>query len=151
MLDQAFELWDWLRNHRSVLWWSGAVSLVMFLGTLLVVPLLLVKIPEDYFTTPAGEDVEEMRGGNLALWLAFRIGKNLIGVLLVLMGVILLVLPGQGLLTILLGVTLLDLPGKRDLEVALLRRPSVHRAVNWLRRKSDRPPLALPGKVKSTD
>jgi hypothetical protein len=66
------------------------------------------------------------------------------------MGIALLVLPGQGLLTILLGITLLDLPGKRHLEIVLLRRPSVSRAVNWLRRKSGRPPLDLPAKSPST-
>jgi hypothetical protein len=54
-----------------------------------------------------------------------------------------LVLPGQGVLTILAGITLLNYPGKRRLELWLVRRPAIHRAIDWIRRRAGRAPLEL--------
>ena len=73
------------------------------------------------------------------------VGKNLLGVVLVIVGVILSLpgVPGQGLLTILLGVMLLDLPGKRRMEQWLVSRPNVLRFVNKLRERYGRPPLVV--------
>ncbi|HYG08570.1 MAG TPA: hypothetical protein VD835_01220, partial [Pyrinomonadaceae bacterium] len=62
----------------------------------------------------------------------------LFGVLMSLPGV-----PGQGVLTILMGVMLLDFPGKRRLELKLVSRPNVLRAINRIRQRFDRPPLQL--------
>ena len=42
-------------------------------------------------------------------WIGFLI-KNVLGVILVLMGLAMLVLPGQGVLTLLIGISLLDFP-----------------------------------------
>jgi len=144
MIERLSNFAHWVQTHPAVIWWSGAVSLAMFLGTLVAVPVLLVKMPEDYFTTSRHEKLEDWRGEHPLLRWSARILKNVLGTLLVILGLLLLVLPGQGLLTILLGITLLDLPGKRRLEVALLRQRGVARAVNWLRRKYNRPPLEMP-------
>lgn len=146
MAETLHNLMDWFGTHPAALWWSGAISLVMFVGTLIVVPILLVKMPADYFRKSPRRSGDDWLGQNPALRWTARISKNLLGLLLVLMGISMLVLPGQGLLTILLGVTLLDLPGKRRLEMALLRQRGVGKAVNWLRRKYHRPPLELPPK-----
>ena len=40
---------DWLQMHETMLWWMGAVSMLTFVGTLIVIPLLVVRIPTDYF------------------------------------------------------------------------------------------------------
>lgn len=146
MIDALTSAMDWFRENPAAMWWSGAVSLSMFIGTLLVVPVLLVKMPADYFINDRQEPPLDWREQHPALRWSGRIAKNVLGGLLVVMGILMLVLPGQGLLTILLGITLLDLPGKRRLEIALLRRPGVSRAVNWLRRKYDRAPLQMPAK-----
>ncbi len=69
-------------------------------------------------------------------------GKNALGYLFVLMGIAMLVLPGQGILTIMIGVTLLDFPGKYRLERWLVSRRPVLRSINWLRRCAGREPLA---------
>jgi hypothetical protein len=68
-----------------------------------------------------------------------------LGVALVLVGIPLVPLPGQGILTIFAGLLLLEFPGKRRVEIALIRRPGVLRAVNWLRRRAHRPPLEIEG------
>jgi len=73
------------------------------------------------------------------------IGKNILGVFLVVLGIILSIpgVPGQGLLTILLGVVLLDFPGKRHLERKLLSRQEIVKTIDRLRKKFDKPPLEL--------
>lgn len=69
------------------------------------------------------------------------VGKNLLGLVVLLMGIFMLVLPGQGLLTMLIGVLLLDFPGKYQAERWFIQRGPVLKAVNWLRRRRSKPPL----------
>src|SRR5439155_1676482 len=59
--------------------------------------------------------------------------KNLLGVLFVLAGIAMLVLPGQGLLTMLIGLSFLDFPGKRDQERKIISVPMVLQTINRLR------------------
>jgi hypothetical protein len=80
-----------------------------------------------------------------------RIVKNGLGILLVLLGLAMLVLPGQGLLTILMGIGLIDLPGKRRFEIALLRRPMINRLLNGIRARANRPPFVLPERDSPPD
>ena len=70
--------------------------------------------------------------------------KNLCGLVFVLMGIVMIFVPGQGLLTILLGLAMLNFPGKRAAELALVRYPPVQKSINWIRKKSQRPPLRIP-------
>jgi hypothetical protein len=72
------------------------------------------------------------------------VGKNLLGLVFVLAGVAMLVLPGQGILTILIGLMLMNFPGKRGLEQRLVQQPSVWRAINWIRSKAHQPALEMP-------
>lgn len=134
-------MFDWIVGNKTVLFWVGMASLVMFLGTIVAVPVAVACIPKDYFVRrrPGGRD----RGGHPALRLALRILKNLLGVALLLLGLVMLVGPGQGVLTILLGLVLVEFPGKRALELRLVRRPRVLATLNWLRAKAGRPPLQL--------
>ena len=74
--------------------------------------------------------------------------KNIIGVLLVLAGIAMLFLPGQGLLTVIIGIMMLNFPGKRALELRLIRLPGVLRAVNALRARAKHPPLQLPPRAE---
>ena len=91
--------------------------------------------------------------GNVLEWydfavygfLAAIIGKNLLGVVLIVAGLLLSLpgVPGQGVLTMLVGLLLLDIPGKRRFELALVRRKTVHRVINKLRARFDRAPLLV--------
>jgi hypothetical protein len=75
---------------------------------------------------------------------ALRILRNVAGVVLVVIGVLLSVpgVPGQGVLTILAGATLVDFPGRHRLVRRLIGRPAVLAALNRLRVRFGRPPLA---------
>ncbi len=120
----------------------GLFSLVSFVLTLVLVPVLLIGLPADHFCRD-GEQAAHRRHPLLHALLVFS--RNAAGIMLLGLGVVLLVLPGQGLLTMLLGLVLMDFPGKRGLERRLLRQPRVLQPLNRLRRRFGRAPLRLPG------
>jgi hypothetical protein len=133
----------WLRGHETLLWWVGALSIVMFIGTLVVLPMIVAHLPANYFTRD-----QRPPGGHTparTLRLLGFVGKNLLGIVLILAGVAMLVLPGQGMLMILIGLLLMDFPGKRALEQRLVQQPSVWQAINWIRAKAHQPALQRPG------
>ncbi len=67
--------------------------------------------------------------------------KNLLGFILFIMGIFMLVLPGQGILTLLAALVLLDFPGKFLLLRWMARKDRVIRSLNWIRRKGDKEPF----------
>ena len=123
----------------------GLLSLCTFIGSLLVVPVLIGLLRPDYFLNH-WQRVETRRRRHPALTVAILLVRNGIGLVLVAAGIAMLVLPGQGLLTILVGVCVMDFPGKRRLIDRLVREPRIQRALNWIRRKAGRPELLFPGK-----
>jgi hypothetical protein len=139
---------DFLSEFVNSLTWRGAVVgtlvfVVTFLVNLGIVSLILVKLPANYFKM--NHKAKFWSGPNPALHAAKFIGKNVLGFLLVVIGIVLSIpgVPGQGLLTILLGVMLLDFPGKSSLERKLLRRPEIVKAINRLRSRFHKPSLEL--------
>jgi hypothetical protein len=133
---------EWLRSHEILLGWLSAISVFTFVGSLIAVPWMVVRIPADYFVHRR-HFVDRLQTLHPVLRVALLVLKNLCGVLLVLAGVAMLVLPGQGILTILLGLMCLDFPGKFTLERRLARQPPVMRSLNWIRAKAHRPPLQI--------
>jgi hypothetical protein len=107
------------------------------------VSFILVKLPADHFAR--SHKTKFWSGPHPALRAAALVGKNILGVLLIALGVVLSLpgVPGQGLLTILLGIMLVNFPGRRRLELALLGRPEVSRSINKLRSRFGKPPLKL--------
>ena len=136
---------DWIPIDPKLAGWIFTLSLLMFFGSLVVLPLLVARIRSDYFIRRIPPE-ESWLGRHTAVWVAFYALKNLFGLVLLLAGIAMLVLPGQGLLTILVGLTLLNFPGKRRLELRIVRLPKVLRAINWMRDRAGRPPLTLPEK-----
>ncbi len=125
----------------ALLPWLFALSLVSFVGSLIVIPWILIRLPPNYFDERYPRTW--LRDHHPILRFAGHLLKNAVGVIFILGGLAMLVLPGQGLLTIVIGVSLLDFPGKRALERRLLSRPMVLQAINRLRQRFGRPPLAL--------
>jgi len=137
-------LQDWidrLQEHATIIWWVSGISAVLFVATLIAIPVMLVRMPEDYFVSKSVRDWPTRRP---VIHITLVALKNLVGVLLVLVGFAMLILPGQGLLTMLVGITLLDFPGKRKFELWMINHRPLRRAANWIRRKNNRPPLQLP-------
>src|SRR5258705_783586 len=94
----------WVGAHELVFWWLVAFSVVAFVGTLIAVPWLVVRIPPDYFARRAGNGRPAHRHPIVHVFVV--IGKNLVGYTFIALGLLMLVLPGQGILTILAGIVL---------------------------------------------
>lgn len=133
---------DWLADNRLLLTLLTVGSVVMFLASLALGPMIAAAIPPDYFTHRR-RPPSRFAGHHPALRLALLIAKNALGVVLILAGLAMLALPGQGLLTIFVGFVLIDFPGKYALERWLVRRRFVRRPINWIRRRRGRPELQL--------
>ncbi len=126
----------------NAVWWIAVLSAGMFGLALLAVPVLVTRIPTDYFAHPQRSDAKYPRRYLWFRWI-WLIVKNVIGLALLVLGALMLVLPGQGLLTILLGLTLLDFPGKFKMQRWIVSRKSVFESINWIREKRGKPPLTL--------
>ena len=135
-------LTSWVGAHKAVFWWLVGFSVVAFVGSLLAVPWMVVRIPADYFT-PGGREAAKRAERHPIVHLVIVVTKNLLGYAFIVLGILMLVLPGQGLLTILAGVVLVDFPGKHRVLDWLVRRPAVLKSMNWIRGRRGREPLVV--------
>ena len=85
--------------------------------------------------------MSQYKNKNPFFWFIVLTLKNIIGYCLILGGVLMLVLPGQGLLTILVGLILSDYPGKFKLEKRIVKINLILKTINWYRNKSNIPPI----------
>jgi hypothetical protein len=132
---------DW--DGRSLVIGAIALTIGTFILSIVVCVFVVIRIPQDYFVCDRAT-ADCGRRHPLVHW-PLVVGKNLLGVLLVLLGAVMSLpgVPGQGILTILLGAMLIDFPGKRQAERWLLGRRGVLAAINRMRARYGRPPLLL--------
>lgn len=121
----------------------------MLVISAIVIPVLIVRLPADFY-------VEENHPRHLfqdhpLLRILFLTVKNTIGAVLLVAGILMLLLPGQGILTILAALAMLDFPGKRTMEMRILHRPAILNSVNWLRTRAGREPLAFSPRAGTGD
>jgi amino acid transporter len=132
----------WMQTHQELMSWLAVISLLTFLVTLFALPILIIHIPENYFLHKKRRYPNNPRPA-IGFRLVCRILKNILGVFFVLIGLIMLFLPGQGLLSILIGVMLMNFPGKYKVERAIIRNKKALSTINWVRSKAHRPPLQV--------
>ncbi|MDB2481319.1 hypothetical protein N9X17_08525 [Porticoccaceae bacterium] len=133
-------LMDLLAEHQYLLWWMGMGSAFVFVISLLSLPWLVAQIPDDYFV-PKKRRPTQWKARQPLVRLMVLVGKNCLGYVLLVGGMLMLFLPGQGLLTMVTGLLLIDYPGKFRLERRLVNTPAVCKSLNWLRAKANKPPL----------
>lgn len=135
---------DW----QQLFLWASIGSVLAVIATLLGVPWVVARLPRDYFSRPRRFTWRES-DGEPVFAVVLGLLKNLLGAVLVLLGLIMLVTPGQGLLTLLAGLLLMNFPGKYQLERWLVLRPGVLKALNWLRRRHGQAPFVTPSQLAS--
>jgi hypothetical protein len=86
----------WFETHKTVLTYMGIFSLVLFFGTLIAVPVIIVSLPHDLIKR--GDQSAGKQWLNV-WYLPYVITKNVFGVIVLIAGIVMLVLPGQGLIT----------------------------------------------------
>jgi hypothetical protein len=116
-------------------------SAIGFVGSLIAIPMILVRLPADYFDTRTPR--HWMKDHHPALRLMGLVAKNVVGIVFLLAGFAMLFLPGQGVLTMLIGISLMDFPGKRALEARMIGQPTLLGVINSMRQKFGKPPLTL--------
>ncbi len=137
---------EWIAEMWISLTWTRVAFglgffLVSFLASTAIVAIVMVKIPENYFSSHYQRDFLP-HSGWLTRWGAVVL-KNMVGIGLVIAGIVMLVGPGPGVLTILIGLIMIDIPGKRPLEAHILKLPAVLTSANALRAKYGKPPLIM--------
>jgi len=118
-----------------------ALSIVFFIGSLIAIPFILVRLPTDFFDIRVPRPW--MENHHPVLRLLGHLAKNVVGAIFLFAGFLMLFLPGQGILTMLIGVTMLDFPGKRRLEAKMIGQPAVLSTINNMRQKFGKPPLTI--------
>ena len=142
-MEKLFFLFDWVAGHPILVAQLVLVSLALAVVYAVGVFFAVIHMSSHYFADKAPAEAT-WRHRHPLLRLIFRGLKNVAGGGLVLLGLAMLVLPGQGILTILIGLTFLDFPGKRRLEIWIVRRPSIRHVLDRVRKKAGRPRLILP-------
>lgn len=132
---------DWIPRKGVVL--ALGLSAGITIGSLVLAPLVVARLPPDYFLEQPATPERAHTPHPLIHWTVLSL-KNLLGVTLIVVGAALVPFPGQGLLTILVGLSLVDFAGKRRVMTRIGRMPLVLRSLNWVRIKAHRAPFVAP-------
>ena len=132
----SYFLFEWLKAYGAML---IGVSVASFIVSILFCTLVIAYLPPDYFLP----NRRASRIRQPVLRIGLKCLKNLLAVVLVVVGIIQIPLPGQGILTILIGIIISDIPGKRKLERRIISSPVVLATANGIRSRFKRPLLVL--------
>lgn len=119
-----------LTNHGDSITWLGIISAICFFASLALIPWIICRLEADHFL-----HLHAHSNKHPLAFVHLRLLRYLLGAILLVAGVLMLFLPGQGLLTMILGLSLLDFPGKQQAVDKLLQIPSIQKALNWIRAK----------------
>ena len=130
---------SWAAGHATSLGLAGLGTLLALALTVFVAPWLVARLPADHFARPAGPPAPASPAR-----LALLFARNAAGLAAVLLGLLMLVMPGPGVVMLVVGLSLAEFPGKRALVARLAGHPDVFSGLNWLRRRRGRPPFVHP-------
>ncbi len=138
---------EWFQEHLTTILWTMGISAVLVVATMVVIPIVLVKLPSDYLKR---QERGKSASGSKRSGKVWVIARNVLGWLMIAAGIAMLILPGQGVLAILIGVMLADFPGKRQLQRWIMTREKILKGANKLRDRFGKPPLEVPGPTEAT-
>ena len=135
---------SWSSMNSDLLFLLGSLSIFILIISVFMMVLIISFLPEDYFKSENRNLISSVQNSRYPLLkLLVLITKNFFGVLLLLSGILMLVLPGQGILTIITGLVFMDYPGKYKFERKLLRQKGVINSKNWIRSRLSKPSLKI--------
>lgn len=141
-MPTVYELSDFFERYTTEIAVLAGFSVLIFFLALFGLPLIIIAMPANYFVRPKKHRLD--RYGHPVVTAILLAAKNILGLVFIVIGIVLLFMPGQGLLAIFAGIMLLNFPGKRRLELAIICRPSIRRVIGWIRSRAKKPPLILP-------
>ena len=116
-------------------------SIIGFVGSLIAIPWILIRLPGDYFDMRVPR--HWMKDHHPVLRVIGLIVKNCLGAVFLMAGFLMLFLPGQGVLTMLIGISFMDFPNKRKLEARIVGQPAILNTINRVRHTFNKPPLIV--------
>jgi len=128
-----------LDQYGSILTWLGIISTCTFFLSLLIIPWIVYKLDSKFFIHL--HEHKKREDEHPVMFIILKGLRYFLGTALLLAGILMIFLPGQGILTIILGLSLLDFPGKRALIDGILKFPSIQKALNWIRAKGHKEPF----------
>jgi len=138
------KIFSWSSMNSDLLFFLGSLSIFILIISVFMMVLIISFLPEDYFKSENRNLISSVQNSRYPLLkLLVLITKNFFGVLLLLSGILMLVLPGQGILTIITGLVFMDYPGKYKFERKLLRQKGVINSINWIRSRLSKPSLKV--------
>ena len=137
IIEQIIDLID---DYKSIIFWLGLLSFLIFIFSLVTIKWLVALIPSDYFVSKKDT---KFKSEYPFIWLISMIIKNIIGYVLIIGGMLMLLLPGQGLFTIFIGLMMSNYPGKYYIEKKFIAIPSILKTINWLRKQSNKEPIII--------
>ncbi len=124
-----------VQQNSFLLQWIAMISALTFVVSLLIIPFIISKLPNDFFSKIREGHTTTNNNSKLYNLILFCL-RNIFGFTFLLAGILMLFMPGQGILTIVLGISLMVFPGKRKLVNKLIEQKSVQHGLNWIRRKT---------------
>jgi len=135
---------SWSSMNSDLLFLLGTLSIFILIISVFMMVLIISFLPEDYFKSENRNLISSVQNSRYPLLkLLVLITKNFFGILLLLSGILMLVLPGQGILTIITGLVFMDYPGKYKFERKLIRQKGVINSINWIRSRLSKPSLKV--------
>ncbi len=133
---------SYIYDHENLFLWLTLVSSIGFIISILLITWIVTKIPSNYFSYPKRQKYLWDTQPPIIRFILILL-KNIIGIFFIIGGLIMLVLPGQGILTILVGVLIMDFPYKYKIERWVIKHPFVLKSINQIRAKAKQRPLEI--------
>ena len=135
---------SWSSMNSDLLFLLGSLSIFILIISVFMMVIIISFLPEDYFKSENRNLISSVQSSQYPLLkLLVLITKNFFGILLLMSGILMLVLPGQGILTIITGLVFMDYPGKYKFERKLLKQKGVINSINWIRSRLSKPSLKI--------
>lgn len=127
----------WLSMHAGFIVIVGSITFALLAATLFATPWLLAQLPFDYFL------IKPPNAPSSVLGTIISVVRTIAGTLVVFVSFAIMLTPGPGLILLVFGLALCDFPGKHNLLIKLVSQPNVLSALNWIRKKSNKPPFIV--------
>ncbi|MCF8045822.1 MAG: PGPGW domain-containing protein [Desulfarculaceae bacterium] len=122
----------WITDNTVLLALVSGISFVFLAAGLISLPIIIGRLPCDFFMAERKPWFRYLPKG---LYILVFTAKNVLGFFLLVLGIVMLFTPGQGLLTILVGFGAMNFPGKQRMIDRMLSLRRLRRVLNWIRAK----------------
>lgn len=132
-------LTNWLSQNTLLLGLLAAGSTFLLVASIIATPWIVARLPRDYLL-----QYDRTSPRHPLIRLLINTLRSVIGLALILLGLLMIVIPGPGVITLLIGLSIARFPGKRQLLRYLASRSSVFTSLNWMRARQGQAPLLHP-------